>query len=264
MAKKIDISSICSDEDEKRLYKGYIEHVQKQKKDFLIIVNYMKKCLDMLSQRGIIGNNITLTARIKSPKSVLRNDLANIQFTKIGKKKELDDIFGTEILAVDEAELETIMKYIEEFLTPLAISKHNKENGYIATHTISRLKQAENTDNRQKNIRVPDIEIQYKTYEVAKNATTGKAAHTKYKNENVEEIQQEIKSGRYDIYNVPEMWTCSIRNGIIDKSLRQLTLIEALKHMYPTLNLACVHGKYLGKKPYNFTRPKIKNRGEER
>ena len=264
MGKELDISSICSGESEKRLYKGYIEYTQMQKRAFLLIVNYMKMCLDTLSQRGIIGNNINLTARIKSPKSALRNDLINIQSSKTGKKKELDDVFGTEILAADEAELKTIREYLERFLTPITVAKYNKPNGYIATHTISKLKYDEDTASKRKFNIIPDIEIQYKTFEVARNATTGKAAHTKYKNENVAEIQRELETGTYDIHNVPEMWICSIRNGIKDKSVRQLTLIETLKHMYPTLNLDRVHEKYLGKRPYNFVKPEIKSKGEER
>lgn len=264
MGKGLDISPICPDEDEKSLYKGYIQYTQEQRGAFILIVNYMKMCLDKLSQRGIIGNNINLTARIKSPKSALKNDLINIQSSKTGNKKELDDVFGTEILAADEAELKVIREYLERFLTPTVIAKYNKPNGYIATHTISRLKQDEDTASRQKFSRVPDIEIQYKTFEVSKNATTGKAAHTKYKNENVAEIQQELKNGTYDIHNVPEMWTCSIRDGIKDPCLRQLTLLETLKHMYPTLDTEMVHQKYLGKKPYNFIKPETKNKGEER
>lgn len=114
MGKELDISSICSGESEKRLYKGYIEYTQMQKRAFLLIVNYMKMCLDTLSQRGIIGNNINLTARIKSPKSALRNDLINIQSSKTGKKKELDDVFGTEILAADEAELKSEINKLQD------------------------------------------------------------------------------------------------------------------------------------------------------
>lgn len=264
MGRELDISSICSEDDEKKLYKGYIEYTQTQKKVFLHIVNYIKMCLDKLSQRGIIGNNINLTARIKSPKSALNNDLINIQYSKTGKKKELDDVFGTEILAADEAELKTIREYLERFLTPISITRYNKPNGYIATHTISRLKHDEDTASKQKFIVIPDIEIQYKTFEVARNATIGKAAHTTYKNENVAEIQQELERGIYDIHNVPEMWTCGIRNGIKDPNLRQLTLLETLKHMYPTLNIESVHQKYLGKRPYNFVKPESKSKGEER
>ena len=60
------------------------------------------------------------------------------------------------------------------------------------------------------------------------------------------------------------MWTCGIRNGIKDPNLRQLTLLETLKHMYPTLNIESVHQKYLGKRPYNFIKPETKNKVEER
>ncbi len=41
---------ICSEDDEKKLYKGYIEYTQTQKKVFCDIVNYIKMCLDKLSQ----------------------------------------------------------------------------------------------------------------------------------------------------------------------------------------------------------------------
>ncbi len=264
MGKELDISSICLGESEKNLYRGYIEYTQVQRKSFLLIVNYMKMCLDTLSQRGIIGNDINLTARIKSPKSALKNDLINIQSSKTGKKKKLDDVFGTEILAADEVELKAIREYLERFLTPIAVAKYNKPNGYIATHTTSKLRHDEDTFGKKKFSNIPDIEIQYKTFEVARNATIGKAAHTKYKNENVEEIQEELESGTYDIHNVPEMWICGIRNGIKDKNIRQLTLIETLKHMYPTLNLDRIHEKYLGKRPYNFIKPETKSKGEER
>ena len=264
MGKELDISSICSGQDPKSLYNGYIEYTQNQRNAFLLIVKYMKMCLDTLSKRGIIGNNINLTARIKSPKSALNNDIINVQYSKTGKKKELDDVFGTEILAADEAELKAIREYLERFLTPLTIAKYNKPNGYIATHTVSRLKHDEDTASKKKFDYIPDIEIQYKTFEVSMNATTGKAAHTKYKNENVEEIQRELEIGTYDIHNVPEMWICGIRNGIKDKGLRQLTLIETLKHMYPTLNLDRIHQKYLEKKPYNFVKPESKSKGEEK
>lgn len=264
MGKELDISSICSGQDPKSLYNGYIKYTQNQRNAFLLIVKYMKMCLDILSKRGIIGNNINLTARIKSPKSALNNDIINVQYSKTGKKKELDDVFGTEILAADETELKVIREYLERFLTPITITKYNKPNGYIATHTISRLKYDEDTASKQKFNVIPDIEIQYKTFEVARNATIGKAAHTTYKHENVAEIQQELKRGIYDIHNVPEMWTCGIRNGIKDPNLRQLTLLETLKHMYPTLDIESVHQKYLGKRPYNFIKPETENKGEER
>ena len=86
----------------------------------------------------------------KISKSALNNDLINIQYSKTGKKKELDDVFGTEILAADEAELKTIREYLERFLTPISITRYNKPNGYIATHTISRLKHDEDTASKQK------------------------------------------------------------------------------------------------------------------
>ena len=63
MGKELDISSICSGQDPKSLYNGYIEYTQNQRNAFLLIVKYMKMCLDTLSKRGIIGNNIQKQVR---------------------------------------------------------------------------------------------------------------------------------------------------------------------------------------------------------
>lgn len=195
--KGIDISDIFTGENQgevEELYKAYIEYVKSQKSAFLAIVTHTAKCIDTLSKEGRIGNNINITARIKSPISALRNDVKNINAVKTGKRKDLDDVFGIEIVASEEKELEIIKRLIEKYMDVLTTTEHNKPNGYVATHAITRLKiSGQYISNQVSSSNIPDIEIQCKTFEVSKKATIGSAAHTAYKEENVEEIKKEIE-----------------------------------------------------------------------
>ena len=185
----------------------------------------------MIAERRIT-NYTQVRARIKSEKSAIHNDSVKI----------VDDVFGMEIITATEFEYKKIIEEINKYMkvSPYKKVSHiNKPNGYKATHMTMLLKR-ENLEKvgipEDKFEEVPVIEFQFKTLEVMIKASIGEAAHTKYKGENMEEIQRRYDAGEFTnkesgFYELPTMWKSE--NG----KMRLLDTEEVLETMYPYLRL---------------------------
>ena len=198
----------------------YNNYVYSQREGFERIINIINDMVNELKENGEISDFFEIRARIKAPKSAIRND----------DQKALDDVFGMEIISATEDELEKIIDEIFKFMTPIKEKNHNKPNGYKAFHKLLNFKFHDSE--KFKNITIPLIEIQFKTMEVAVKSSGGTADHTLYKGHNKEEIQAKYDNGEFNIYtNIPRMWVS--RNG----KLVMLSPEETLKKMYPFLKV---------------------------
>ena len=222
-----DIKVTVPSEREKVM--SYNKFIIQQQEPFILFINYVNKYINELREKGIISNFLEIRARIKSSNSALKND----------QSKVVDDVFGIEFVCATEKEIEVVEKYIEKIVSTIKKKKHNKDNGYKALHcmyvpndeTVGRINSAQNQYDRDF---FPVVEIQYKTIAVDYEANYGSASHEKYKKTDMEEIQRLYNSGKLiqGIY-IPYMWVSDINS---DK-MRELTSEEAIKKMYPSLNI---------------------------
>lgn len=203
---------------------AYYNYVSDQRESFIVIMLKINKIINELKNQGEISDYVELRARIKSPKSAFKND----------KNKALDDIFGMEVLAATEDELEVIKNKIEEYMVANKeeCNKWDKPNGYKAEHRMLTLKKDKTAllglENEEYE-NIPEIEFQFKTLEVAINAATGKASHSTYKQVDKEEIQRKYDNHQFSPYDIPAMWVSE--NG----RMRALKMEEILRKMYPFL-----------------------------
>lgn len=205
---------------------GYYKYVSDQRESFIRIMLFINDIINELKDNGKISEYTEFRARIKSPKSAMGND----------ESKTLDDVFGMEIITAIEEEIEMIKQEIEKNMNidEKRSKKLDKPNGYKAQHRMATLKKEktslvglENEDYE----RVPQIEIQYKTLEVAIRTAVGTASHTAYKGENMEEIQNKYNNNEFNTFDLPDMWMSENRR------MRALNRDEILKKMYPFLKL---------------------------
>ena len=205
---------------------GYYKYVSDQRESFIRIMLFINDIINELKHNGKISEYTEFRARIKSLKSAMGND----------ESKTLDDVFGMEIITAIEEEIEIIKQEIEKNMNinENRSKKLNKPNGYKAGHRMVTLKKEKTSllglENEEYE-RIPQIEIQYKTIEVAIRAAEGTASHTAYKGESMEEIQNKYDNNKFDIFELPDMW-------ISDKErMRSLNKNEILKKMYPFLKI---------------------------
>lgn len=205
----------------------YNKFVMQQEEEFVKVMNFVNDIVNELIEEREITAFTQVRARIKSQKSVLQNDSI----------KAVDDVFGMEIITATEQEYEKIIEELKEWMTVQKEKKHNKPNGYKATHLAMTLKKA-HIDAvgvlEDKYEEIPMIEYQFKTIETMIKASKGEAAHTAYKGENLEEVQQRYDAGEYTaggsgIFELPTMWKSE--RG----KMRILDTEEILETMYPYL-----------------------------
>lgn len=111
-----------------QIQEDYIKYIEKQKPYFEEYIQFIDKLLCELKKYRIVHDTTTLSARIKSSDSALKND----------SKKGLDDCFGLEIDFSTEAEKELVEKIIASTIAITKEKKHNKDNGYRAYHCSGR------------------------------------------------------------------------------------------------------------------------------
>ena len=200
----------------------YNKYIYQQQEYFIIIMNYIDNIINEMLENGEISEYGEFRARIKSPKSALRNDPV----------KALDDVFGMEIITATEFEYEKIMKELEEFMTVQKSKDHNKKNGYKAKHrmmTLMRDKLELLGIPNGKFEEIPMIEFQFKTFQTLMQVETGTAKHSDYKNEDMDAIQEKYDKYGCDPYELPTMWVS--KGG----KMVMLTPDEAMKKIYPLL-----------------------------
>ena len=200
----------------------YNKYVYQQQEHFIIIMNYIDNIINEMLENGEISEYGEFRARIKSPKSALKNDPV----------KALDDVFGMEIITATEFEYEKIMKELEEFMTVQKSKDHNKKNGYKAKHrmmTLMRDKLEILGIPNSKFEEIPMIEFQFKTFQTLMQVETGTAKHSDYKNEDMAAIQEKYDKYGCDPYELPTMWVS--KGG----KMVMLTPDEAMKKIYPLL-----------------------------
>lgn len=209
---------------------AYNKFVIDQQNSFILFINYINKYINELREKGIISNFLEIRARIKASNSAFQND----------EKKMLDDIFGMEFVCATEKEIKVVRDHIGKFVSTIRNKKHNKDNGYKAIHsvcvpteqTIEKLNSIQD-DNYHADF-FPVIEMQFKTIAVDYEGNYGRASHEKYKGTDIKEIQRLYNSGKLvpGMY-IPYMWVSDAEN---DK-MRELTLEEAIKKIYPSLKI---------------------------
>lgn len=212
---------------DKHLYNKFI---MQQEDEFVRIMEFINEQINRMIESREITNYTQLRARIKSEKSAIHNDSI----------KTVDDVFGMEIITATEQEYKKVIEEIKKYMNVSPYKKINnidKPNGYKATHLTMILKKEALKDvgiPEEDFEEVPLIEFQFKTLEVMIKASIGEAAHTRYKRENLEEVQRKYDAGEYDdeksgFYELPTMWKSE--NG----KMRLLDTEEVLEAMYPYL-----------------------------
>lgn len=215
-----------SQPNEMEKYSLYSDYTTEQKRGFIEVLKLVDKCIRILQEEGELTEYIAINARIKSAESALRNDDKS--------NKPLNDVFGIEIVAGNERALEKIMNRLDEIMNVTRYKKHDKDNGYKATHKIMELKREFFEKLEQDNLiydHVPMVEFQFKTFAVKENATSGNANHWKYKAENKEEIQAKYDRNEFNEHNLPIMYT------IEGHRIRILNKQETIKAVYPFIKL---------------------------
>lgn len=221
--------------DEQNYYEvleAYIQYIMEQKKGFIAFINFIGNLVNELYRQGKISEWFEIRARIKSLDSAIHNDTEE-------NGKALDDVFGMEIIAGNQEELKEIKKKLEQYTKTVKEKNHNKQNGYKAHHISIDL----NDDVRgqtklfygiERN-NIPLLEVQLKTVEDAlKCLEGGTADHTTYKKTNKQEIQRKFNKGELTFKNnVPLMW---VGNAKTEGKMKQLSLRDTIKKMYPFLN----------------------------
>ena len=207
----------------------YNKYVMQQVGEFVKIMEFVNNVVNDLIDEREITEFSEVRARVKSQKSVLKNDPI----------KAVDDVFGIEVITATEPEYEKIIKELKRYMSIQKEKNHDKKNGYKAKHLTMTLKKEYLEDikiSKENYEQVPMIEYQFKTIEVLIKSLTGEAAHTMYKGEELEEVQKKYDSGMYEdgengIFELPIMWRSKQRKMEI------LNTEEVLKAMYPYLKI---------------------------
>ena len=209
----------------KKEFKLYSEYVEDQKELFMLNLQTIIDDIKKLQNNGEISEYIEVNARIKSFESAYQNV----------SKKALDDIFGVEILAATEIEIEKIFDSLQEKYIMSKYREHNKKNGYKAKHFTGAINN--NTMDslgieKSKKENCPVIEIQGKTIGVAIDVLIGKALHSDYKRINRLETQNKYNRDKFTAGDLPEMWSWKST----EKEYRKLKKEEVLHKLYPFLS----------------------------
>lgn len=221
---RVEIKETPPNEMEK--YSLYSDYTTNQKQGFLEIIKLVDRCISELQDDGELTGYVKINARIKSAESALRND--DIE------DKALDDAFGMEILAGNENALKKIATKLEEYMNVRREKKHDKENGYKATHRMLDLKKTMFERLHLNGVsfqNIPMIEVQFKTFEVKENATSGPANHMEYKGKTKEEMQAIYDNNGFTEHNLPIMYT------IENHRIRILNKQETIRDLYPFIKL---------------------------
>lgn len=103
-------------------YKGFISDFGS---GFLEIAENYNECIQIAEMSELIGD-VKLKARIKDFSSSSINS----------NKKELDDVFGVELVTSTEFEKEVLMLFNHLIFDIYKDKKYNKKNGYVAYHSM--------------------------------------------------------------------------------------------------------------------------------
>lgn len=254
------------DENKKQLSEeldAYRMHVSENMPGYILFMEALNELITGLEAKQIIGKT-QIKSRVKAAKSAVKNS----------REKELDDIFGFNIITQNEKDKEILMLIIHNLFVRKYIQEktYDKSNGYKAHHCIGAVKTkitgeeiegledhilqsktykpkeeyrdssskkrrelgkkgvleqvdrypilraeimqneelSENLQNAfadallfldayllpgtETRINMPVMEVQFKTSEVEKNATCGRAKHMNYKKINPEQISKDYMS----------------------------------------------------------------------
>lgn len=105
-------------------YKGFISDLGG---GFLEIAENYNECIQIAKMNELIGDT-KLKARIK--------DFSSSCINTYDKEKELDDVFGIEIVTATEFEKELLMLFNHLIFDIYKDKKYNKKNGYAAYHCM--------------------------------------------------------------------------------------------------------------------------------
>lgn len=213
--------------NEMERYLLYSDYITNQKRGFIETIKIVDKLITDLQDNGELTEYVKINARIKSTESALKNDDI--------KNKALNDAFGMEIIAGTESALKRIMDKLEEYMRVRKENPINKDNGYVAMHKIMDLEKEAYTKLATGNVpynEVPLIEIQFKTFEVKENATSGPANHWEYKGETREQIQAMYDRNGFNEHNLPIMY------AVENHKIRILSKQETIRKLYPFLRLS--------------------------
>lgn len=206
--------------------KIYLSFVKEQEQGFIRFINYVYDVINNLKQKAIISPFIEIRARIKDTESAINN---------YNNNKMLDDVFGIEILCVNEEEIFKIKKELERTLKSTRQKFHNKTNGYKAWHESYSAKNELNEHIESWKLLdndVPAVECQFKTIEVELNP---EASHHDYKKINRKEMQKKLENETLEIgRQIPRMWV-SRENGFYELEYK-----EIIQKLYPFVDVTTI------------------------
>lgn len=112
-----------NDQQKAKLYEKF---KSQQESQFELYMNYINEILCLLKHYRIVSDFTKFSARIKSLESALEND----------GEKTLDDVFGIEVDFGTPGEKAFVSEIIKSTLNIRRERIHNKNNGYVASHTV--------------------------------------------------------------------------------------------------------------------------------
>lgn len=213
--------------NEMERYSLYSDYIANQKRGFIEIIRIVDRLITELQDNGELTGYVKINARIKSTESALKND--DIE------DKALNDAFGMEIIAGTESALKKIMDKLEQCIRVRKENPISKDNGYVAMHKMIDLEKETYARLATGNVsyeEIPLVEIQFKTFEVKENATSGPANHWEYKGETREQIQAMYDRNGFNEHNLPIMYT------VENHKIRILSKQETIRELYPFLKLS--------------------------
>lgn len=110
---------------------AYRRYVSENMPNYILFMEALNELIAELESKGIIGKT-KIKSRVKAAKSALKNS----------NEKELDDIFGFNIITQNEKDKEILMLIIHNLFVKKYVQEktYNKSNGYKAHHCIGAVK----------------------------------------------------------------------------------------------------------------------------
>ena len=235
----IKLSRSQQEEQEKlykivRSYNQYNSFTENRQEEFKTRRIEIQNILVDLINKGTLGTNTSITSRIKSYQSTMRNKM---------RGKSLDDIFGITILINTPEEVQEIENRLKDIAKVIKLKRIDETRfekyRYKATHILLEF---------EKQNPKTQLEVHLQTKQDAKEAFP----HMEYKllhDKNIEESRiallvaqryiQEMydkKSNRIRLI-IPDMWEAEFDQEKKEFCERKLEDNEILKKMYPFLQL---------------------------
>lgn len=190
-------------EEEKKALDAYRSFVAENMPRYILFMEGINQVVTELEDKKVIGKT-EIKSRVKAIRSAIKNS----------KEKELDDIFGFNIVTQNEREKEILMLIIHNLFVERYVyeKEYDKSNGYKAHHCIGAVKKS-----------VSSKEIENLTNHIL-NAKTNKPKQI-YRDSSTKAQKEFGTKEVFDkVYRYPILREEILRNGELDDSIKQAFL----------------------------------------